>query len=186
MDCITPIQIDKEQPNFVKTTRTKELADRALIYAAAGLPVHFTGPAGTGKTTLALYVAGQLGRPVIIIHGDEELGTSDIVGGAYGFRRKKVVDNYIQSVLKTEEDVQSRWVDDRLTVACKHGFTLLYDEFTRSRPEANNVLLSVLEERTLDLPAGRGQDTLMKVHPRFTALFTSNPTEYALVSTQVC
>ncbi|GAG34096.1 unnamed protein product, partial [marine sediment metagenome] len=63
--------------------------------------------------------------------------------------------------------------------ACKQGFTLIYDEFTRSRPEANNILLSVLEERTLDLPAGRGQDTLLKVHPQFTALFTSNPTEYA-------
>jgi len=82
--------------------------------------------------------------------------------------------------LKTEEDMQRRWVDNRLTVACKYGFTLIYDEFTRSRPEANNTLLSVLQEKMLDLPAARqsGQ-TYLRVDPSFTAIFTSNPEEYA-------
>jgi hypothetical protein len=42
--------------------------------------------------------------------------------------------------VKTEEDVQQRWVDARLTLACREGFTLIYDEFNRSRPEANNAL----------------------------------------------
>ncbi len=89
------------------------------------------------------------------------------------------MDNFIHSVLKTEEDVQRKWVDGRITVACKHGFTLLYDEFTRSRPEANNVLLSVLGEKILDLPAARGQEGYLQVHPDFSAIFTSNPEEYA-------
>jgi len=83
-------------------------------------------------------------------------------------------------VLKTEEDMQRRWVDNRLTVACKYGFTLIYDEFTRSRPEANNVLLSVLQEKMLDLPAAReGTENYLRVDPNFTAIFTSNPEEYA-------
>ena len=76
----------------------------------------------------------------------------------------------------------SRWVDNRLTVACKYGFTLLYDEFTRSRPEANNVLLSVLQEKMLDLPGARGGgdgENYLQVDPEFTAIFTSNPEEYA-------
>ena len=178
-DGVTPIEIAKEQPNFVRTPLIEDIANRALTYSAAGFPVNFTGPAGTGKTCLAMYVAGQIGRPVVIIHGDEELGTSDVVGGNYGFRRRKTVDNFIHSVLKTDEDMQARWVDNRLTVACKYGFTLIYDEFTRSRPEANNALLSVLEERTLDMPAGRGEDGFIKVHPHFTAVFTSNPSDYA-------
>ncbi|NQT48292.1 MAG: AAA family ATPase, partial [Chloroflexi bacterium] len=62
-------------------------------------------------------------------------------------------------------------------------FTLLYDEFTRSRPEANNTLLSVLEEKILDLPAARGEDGYLRVHPDFAAVFTSNPDEYAGVHT---
>ena len=70
-------------------------------------------------------------------------------------------------------------MDNRLTVACKHGFTLVYDEFTRSRAEANNALLSVLEERILDMPAGRGDQSFLRVSPDFHAIFTSNPTEYA-------
>jgi hypothetical protein len=51
---------------------------------------------------------------------------------------------------------------------------VVYDEFTRSRPEANNVLLSVLEERVLPL---RGKS--LPVHPDFRIVFTSNPAEYA-------
>ena len=178
-DGVTPIEIAKEQPNFVMTPLVENIINRALTYVAAGTPVNFTGPAGAGKTCLAMYVAAQIGRPVVIIHGDEELGTSDIVGGAYGFRRRKSVDNFIHSVRKSDEELQARWVDNRLTVACKHGFTLIYDEFTRSRPEANNALLSVLEEKTLDMPAGRGEDGFITVHPEFTAIFTSNPSEYA-------
>lgn len=176
---VQPITIAKEQPNFVRTPFIDEIIERASLYLNAGFPLHFSSPAGTGKTTLAAYIAAQLEQPVILIHGDEEFSTSDLVGGEHGFRRKKTVDNFIHSVLKTDEKVQADWIDNRLTVACKHGFTVLYDEFTRSRPEANNVLLSVLEERILDLPAARGEDAYLKVHPNFRAIFTSNPEEYA-------
>jgi len=176
---ITPIVIEPEQPGFVQTPYVKNIIRRALLYIGAGFPVHFRGPAGTGKTTLAMYVAAQIGHPVMLVHGDEEFSTSDLVGGEYGYRMKKTVDNFIHSVLKTEEDVQRRWVDSRITVACRHGLTLLYDEFTRSRPEANNVLLSVLEEKILGLPATRGEEGYLRVHPDFSAIFTSNPEEYA-------
>ena len=64
-------------------------------------------------------------------------------------------------------------------MACKYGYTLVYDEFTRSRAEANNALLSVLEEGVLDMPAGRGEESFIRVHPNFRAVFTSNPSEYA-------
>jgi len=115
-----------------------------------------------------------------MIHGDEEFSTSDLVGGEYGYRLKKVIDNFIHTVLKTEEDMAKRWVDNRLTVACKYGFSLIYDEFTRSRPEANNILLSVLQEKMLDMPANRGDgEGYLQVDPSFTAIFTSNPEEYA-------
>ena len=176
---IEPILVDRKQPSLVETPYVKDILKRALLYIETGFPIHFRGPAGTGKTTLAMYVAAQVGRPVILIHGDEEFSTSDLVGAEHGYRLKKTVDNFIHSVLKAEEDVQRRWVDNRVTVACKYGFTLLYDEFTRSRPEANNVLLPVLEEKILDLPPGRGEEGHLRVHPDFSAIFTSNPEEYA-------
>jgi nitric oxide reductase NorQ protein len=165
--------------NFVETSFVESIVDRAMTYIAAGFPIHFRGASGTGKTTLALHVASKLGRPVVMLHGDEEFSTSDLVGGEYGYRMKKVIDNFIHSVLKTEEDMSRKWVDNRLTVACRYGFTLIYDEFTRSRPEANNALLSVLQEKMLDLPAAKNGDGYLRVHPDFTAIFTSNPEEYA-------
>ena len=176
----TTVLEPRSLPNFVETPYVRDIAERAMSYIAAGFPVHFRGISGTGKTTLAMHVAAMIGRPVVMIHGDEEFSTSDLVGGETGFRSRKVVDNFIHTVLKTEEDMHKRWADHRLTVACRNGFTLIYDEFTRSRPETNNILLSVLQEKMLDLPAPRhGEGNYLKVHPDFTALFTSNPEEYA-------
>ena len=176
----TTVLEPRSLPDFVETNQVKAITERALAYVSAGFPIHFRGVSGTGKTTLAMHVASKIGRPVVMIHGDEEFSSSDLIGGEYGYRVKKVIDNFIHSVLKTEEDMQRRWVDNRLTVACKYGFTLIYDEFTRSRPEANNVLLSVLQEKMLDLPAAReGSENYLRVDPNFTAIFTSNPEEYA-------
>jgi len=165
---------------FVCTPQVQELTERAMAYLAVGYSVHFAGAAGTGKTTLAFHAAAKLGRPVILVHGDDEFGSSDLVGRDAGYRKSKLIDNFIHSVVKTEEEMKSLWVDNRLTTACRDGFTLIYDEFTRSRPEANNVLLSILEEKVLNLPSlRRTGESYLRVHPSFRAIFTSNPEEYA-------
>lgn len=169
----------KPSDDFIATAATAAIAERALGYLKAGFPVHFRGPAGTGKTTLALHAAALIGRPVMLIVGDEEFTTSDLIGGQSGYSYRRVVDRYIHSVVKYEEDAVQRWVDNRLTTAVREGFTLVYDEFTRSRPEANNVLLTVLEEGLLVLPTMSRGDAYIKVHPNFRAIFTSNPAEYA-------
>lgn len=169
----------RSSSGFVETSGTQEIIDRGLAYLNAGFPVHFRGPAGTGKTTLAMHLAAQFGRPVMLIVGDEEFSSSDLVGGQHGYRFRRVIDRYIHSVVKYEEDAVQRWVDSRLTTACREGFTLVYDEFTRSRPEANNILLTVLEEHLLVLPSSNGSDSYLKVHPEFRAIFTSNSQEYA-------
>jgi len=180
IDEMTTVLEPAPMPDFVETKYVKDITNRALSYIKAGFPVHFRGPSGTGKTTLAMHLASKIERPVVMIHGDEEFTTSDLVGGEHGYRIRKVVDRFISRVLKTEEDMVKRWVDNRLTVACKYGFTMIYDEFTRSRPEANNILLSILSEKMMDLPVGRGgEDPYLRVDPNFTAIFTSNPEEYA-------
>lgn len=165
--------------DFVLTPPIEALCQRAVAYMDAGYPIHLAGPAGTGKTTLAMHIAALRAKPVMLIYGDEEFGTSDLVGGEKGIVSKKLIDNFVHSVLKTEESVRTQWVDNRLTTACKNGFTLVYDEFSRSRPEANNVLLAILEEGVLALPETRYGETYMRVNPDFRAIFTSNPEEYA-------
>lgn len=164
---------------FIETPYFLDLIDRALAYLQAGYAVHFCGPAGVGKTALAMRTAELVGRPVVMLHGNDEYTPTDLVGGHFGIRRKKVVDNYVHSVWKAEENVDSVWYDGRLAHACRNGLTLVYDEFTRSKPETNNVLLSVLQERTLDLSTYQKGETKLKVHTDFSAILTSNPTEYA-------
>jgi gas vesicle protein GvpN len=162
---------------FVCTPEVERIASRAATYLDAGYPVHLSGPAGTGKTTLAFHIAAQRGRPVSLLHGNEAFNGTDLLGSDRGYRRSAVVDNYIHSVLKTEESLDVNWVDNRLTKACRDGHTLIYDEFNRTRAEANNILLSILEEGILAAPSSSGGHQI--VHPEFRLVLTSNPAEYA-------
>lgn len=163
---------------FVSTPSIERLVTRALRYLQSGFSVHLRGPAGTGKTTLAMHLADLLGRPIMLVFGDDEFKTSDLIGNQSGYTRKKVVDNYIHSVVKLEDELRQTWVDARLTLACREGFTLVYDEFNRSRPEVNNVLLSALEEKLLVLPPTAQRSEYVRVNPHFRGIFTSNPEEY--------
>ncbi|MCL5103272.1 MAG: gas vesicle protein GvpN, partial [Armatimonadetes bacterium] len=57
----TPVALSVHpRSDFVETPTVQAMTQRALAYLEAGFPVHFQGPAGTGKTTLALHVAAQL------------------------------------------------------------------------------------------------------------------------------
>lgn len=169
----------KQKQSFVETEKIKDVIIRSVAYLNAGFPVHLKGPAGTGKTTLAMHLAHLFNQPAIIIFGSDEVRSTEFVGGQFGYRKKVVIDNYIHSVLKTDETAEQQWIDGRLVNACKDGYILIYDEFSRSTPETNNILLSVLEEKVLELPINRTGENYIKVHPNFKAIFTSNPEKYA-------
>ena len=172
--------VPEASKGFVVTPYVKEIIDRSLVYLNAGYPVHFAGPSGTGKTTLAFHLAAQWGRPVTLLQGNQEFVSSDLTGKDVGYRKSSLVDNYIHSVLITEEQMSRMWVDNRLTTACRNGDMLIYDEFNRSKADTNNVLLSVLSEGILNLPGARTSgEGYLDVHPGFRAIFTSNPEEYA-------
>ncbi len=164
--------------DFVATASVIELTNRALAYIEIGYAVHLSGPAGTGKTTLALHIASQIGRRCTLLHGDDELRGSDLLGKDAGYRRQSVRDNYVSSILKTEETVSLMWSNNRLTTACEQGHTVIYDEFTRSPAAANNAFLSILEEGILSIPSSGQDKNYVRVHSDFRAIFTSNPEEY--------
>jgi nitric oxide reductase NorQ protein len=164
--------------DFVITPYVQDLTDRALAYLSIGYAVHLSGPAGTGKSTLAMHIASQLGQHCTLLHGDDEFKASDLLGRDTGYRRNSVVDNYVSSIVKTEESLSVVWSSNRLTTACQKGHTLIYDEFTRSPATANNPFLSILEEGILNIPSSGKEKGYIKVHPNFRAIFTSNPEEY--------
>src|SRR3954454_8797579 len=164
---------------MVEDEKTEDLLSRSLQYLKAGYPIHFTGPSGAGKTSLALELAKRRKKPAMLIHGNHELNNKALIGDFTGYTSKKVVDNYVRSVYKQDESVTEIWKDGRLLEAVKNGYTLVYDEFTRSQPSANNIFLSILEEGILPLYGTKLTEPFVRVHPEFAVIFTSNPDEYA-------
>lgn len=172
--CLTPLE-----RNFVETKYVKDIKNRVKLWLSAGYPVHIIGPTGCGKTTLAVHIANELGRPVMWINGDEEISTSNLIGGYSEYEMESYRDRYVHNVFRTKDTFKPAWVDNPLTTACKNGYTLIYNEFSRAKPETNNVLLSVFEEGILELPTKFGEERYIRVHPDFTAILTSNSVEYA-------
>jgi len=168
-----------EIKNWVETEAVKELKERVKKWLFLKYPVHIIGPTGCGKTLLSLQIAKEFGRPVVWINGDESITTTDLIGGYSQVETTSIRDKYIHNVFKDKDVLKADWVDNPLTLACKYGYTLVYNEFSRSKPAANNVLLSIFSEGILELPTQFGEERYVKVHPDFRAIFTSNPVEYA-------
>ncbi|MCH7661841.1 MAG: gas vesicle protein GvpN [Euryarchaeota archaeon] len=165
--------------SFVETDEIESIQDRVRRWLDVPRPVHVVGPTGCGKTALALSIAAARDRPVVWINGDELLTTESLVGERSGKAQYKERDNYVSGVMKKKSIIRDRWVDNPLSVAVQNGATLVYNEFSRTKPAAHNVLLSVFEEGVLDRPGQRGEDRVVEVDPEFRAIFTSNSTEYA-------
>ncbi len=164
---------------FIETDEIESIQDRMRRWLDVPRPVHLVGPTGCGKTALALSVAAARDQPVVWINGNELLDTGSLVGERSGKAQYKERDNFVSGVMKKKSIVRDRWVDNPLSVAVQNGATLVYNEFSRTKPSAHNALLSVFEEGVLDRPGQRGEDRMVDVHPEFRAIFTSNSTEYA-------
>lgn len=165
--------------HFIETPEVMEIESRIKLWLNSGYPVHLIGPTGCGKTSLATHVAKELGRPVVWINGDEAITTSDLIGGYSQMENESIRDNYIHNVFKSKDVTKIEWVDNPLSLACKYGYTLIYNEFSRTKPASNNILLSVFEEGILELPTKFGEERYIRVHPDFRAILTSNSIEYA-------
>jgi gas vesicle protein GvpN len=168
----------KLQTKFIETPFLSNLLNKVMLYLNSDYPIHLSGPAGIGKTTIAFQIAKLLNQPFVLMFGSDKLSTLDLVGGYIGYKQKVILDKYIRSVEKREEHFEQDWVDGRILTACKFGYTLIYDEFTRTKPEINNILLPILEEKVIETTEYE-TEKFIKVHPNFKAIFTSNPVEYA-------
>lgn len=146
------IQVPHQQ--FVQTAVLEPVTQRALRYLESGYSLHLEGPTGIGKSALASHLAERRQRPILWMMGGQDLPWQDQSQSDHGDGRRA-----------------------QFTQACCEGWTLVYDEFNRSRPEVNTVLLSALEERRVMLPGVGGQNCV-SIHPELRVIFTSNAAEY--------
>lgn len=167
---------------FFENEEIAGLMQRALFYARAGIPIHFQGAAGEGKTSLAFAIARRLGRPVAVMVGNDWMDAADLIGKEVGQSSSAIVDKYVQSVRRTETQTRIDWQDSILARAMEHGQTLVYDEFTRSSAASNGILLSVLEEGALVSTDQVNRRTYLQAHPDFRIILTSNSRDYAGVN----
>lgn len=164
---------------FFENVEISAIMKRAVFYARAGIPIHFQGGAGLGKTSLALAIAAKLGRPVSFMAGNDWLDAEDLIGKEIGHSTSSVVDKYIQRVRRTESNVRYEWAHSILADAMERGHTLVYDEFTRSSAKANGILLSVLEDGVLVSTNQVNERTYLHAHADFRIVLTSNPHDYS-------
>lgn len=172
----------RQKNQFFENEEISALVQRGLFYARAGVPIHFQGTAGRGKTAVALEIASRLGRPVSVMTGNDWLNIEDMVGKQVGQSTRSVVDKYIQRVRRSEATTRYDWENAMLAEAMLQGHTLVYDEFTRSSPKANGILLSVLEEGILVAADPLATAEYIHAHPDFRIILTSNPHDYAGVN----
>jgi len=97
--------------NFVETEQVRTLKDRVKLWTKVGYPPHIVGPTGCGKTTLAMQVANELGRPTVWINGDEQMTTTDLIGGYSEMEAESVRDKFIHNVLIAKDRTKFLWVD---------------------------------------------------------------------------
>ncbi|MXQ07945.1 AAA domain-containing protein [Alphaproteobacteria bacterium GH1-50] len=167
---------------FCDTAEVQDIIGRGRRCLDAGVAVHLSGPAGIGKTALAIRMAAEIGRPMALLTGHEGLSSKDFVGQEIGHSESVVVDKYIQSVRRKQTQRRVDWRDAMLAEAMREGHTLIYDEFTRASPQANVVLLSVLEEGLLVSGGGQSGHSYVRAHPDFRIILTSNPSDYVAVN----
>ncbi len=141
--------------------RVAELeAIRACL--AAGRHVLLEGPAGVGKTVLALAVARALGRPVFRVDGDGRFTEQKLVGH---FDPPGVLrDGYRRGV----------FLKGPLVEAMERGGVLFINELNRMPEGVQNVLLPVLDEGRLVVPL---LDSVV-ARPGFAVIATMNPREF--------
>ncbi|MEM6739104.1 MAG: AAA family ATPase, partial [Pseudomonadota bacterium] len=168
----------REQRRFFEDAELHSIYSRASAYLRAGVAVQFKGPAGMGKTAMALRVGRGIGRPMSLLTGHAQMTPEDLIGRETGQRTSRLDDKYIASVRRTETQTRPDWMEGALVAAMSQGHTLIFDEFTRAPPEANVALLSVLEEKVLVVAHPSDGRQILRAHPEFRLILTSNPADY--------
>ncbi len=156
---MTPVRAIQEQAGIVG--REDELS-LALAVLGAGRHLLLEGPAGVGKTTVALAVCGHLGRDTVRVDGDDRYSEARLAG-------------WFDPPLVLESGYgETAFVPGPLVDAMRRGAVLFVNELNRMPETVQNVLLPALDERRIGVPH-LGE---VQAAPGFLVVATQNPVEY--------
>ena len=118
-----------------------------------------TGPTGSGKSSLAQFVAAKTGRPMLRVNMSGDIESSALFGGY------------------TVEDGATVWHDGPVTEAVVKGYCLLIDEYDVMPPEVAMTLQYLLEDGGklyIKERAGSSEDKMLTPHEDFRIIATGN------------
>lgn len=144
----------KQLPSYLLTTAEK--LKRGLIRAVA-----MTGPAGTGKSTLAIGLAQYCGAPLLRFNGEPGTSRDDMIG------------IYMENPEYDGVSHMQRFQFNAGPIyeAAKNGYIVLLDEMNFITPEALAILNPLLDDTDYYSFSGM----TFKKHPNFALIVTMNP-----------
>jgi MoxR-like ATPase len=141
--------------------REEELGS-SLIAAKAGKHILLEGPVGVGKTTVAVAVASYLENKVIRIDGDER------------YTEQKLAGWFDPPLVLSRGYTNESFIHGPLSMAMEKGAIFLINELNRMPEGTQNVLLSAMDERIIQIPKfGK-----IEAKRDFMIISTQNPDEY--------
>lgn len=147
----------------IPINETYSVMDVFLDAYAKGENILMTGPTGTGKTTLAQFVAKETNQPFVRIPlskitVDDLLGHFEIVSGEKG-------------------GTEMKWIDGLLTKGAKRGWVILLDEVNAAKPDVLFALHTLTDhDRKLYLLA-KGDDAIIEGHDQMRLVAAMNEGE---------
>ena len=156
---MTPSRQSRKRHGLVGRERELAVA-RAVL--GAGRRLLFEGPAGVGKTTVALAACGLLGRDAVRVDGDDRYFDSRLTGW------------FDPPLVLRQGYREESFFPGPLVAAMREGRTLFINELNRMPESVQNVLLPALDERRLQVPH-IGE---VRAAAGFQVVATQNPVEH--------
>lgn len=153
-------EVRKDIPKKDKTyTFDKEALEYLVVAIEHGDKVNIVGPPGCGKTTLVKEVAAYLNRPYMRLNGKDGIEPSSMLG--------------MPIIVKGAME----WRDGLVPIACKQGYLLAFDEWTKTPPGVMMSLQWLLEEDgklVIDDKPGSKADKEVVPHKEFRMVCCDN------------
>lgn len=124
----------------------------------SGEPLYISGPSGSGKTSTALQFCARLAVPVVSVTARPRMDRRELIGH--------------WSVVSGE----TRWIDGPASLAWRHGWVLLINEFSAAPAEMWVSANDILEGLPLDVEA---TGEVIPRHPCARVIVTDNTRGHA-------
>lgn len=143
-----PIEVTKWDGTKVQVDSAHEMTEEVLKYLTARIPLLLVGPAGSGKTHIAIACAKLLDLPYFSISVNEQTSKADFLG---------------------YKDANGTLVETNFRKAYQNGGVFIIDEIDAGNPNILTVVNSALSNDTCPFPDG-----MVERHKDFVAVCTAN------------